>query len=178
LCGERMVTNYASVIARGDLPINKNLKEFSQQLTDNPKVHAALEPLSRRERLFVIARATGSSMEDSATVAGYTGPNRRSNAWRMQKREEIANAIDVVSWECAYVSGIPAALKRQELWDLFQLNKTASPAAAVSAMKLLATLDGDIVNDHAASGGITINITGLGIPQQVVIEGDRVVSDQ
>jgi len=171
-----MTASKSPLIAK---PIDKAQSDFSKKLLDNPCVIAALKPLKPVERRFAIARGIGNDMEDSARAAGYKGKHCRISGYRLlQKNTGIQKAIDLIELEAAFLYGIPAAMKRIQLYELFQMHKKDAPAAAVSAMKLLAQLDGDIINEMGGKGSITINITGLDIEKQIVISGDRIVSEQ
>ncbi len=100
---------------------------------------AALDALPFRQMGFAYAIGSGQKRKEAMAKTGLDS----SEASRALQSEKVLKAIRLVQQGVQLRYGISAAWKRQKLRDIVDANQNTSPAAAVSALKLLVDLDHD-----------------------------------
>jgi len=120
--------------------INLELEEL------NDAIDEAMDALLPRQRLFVVELVTGrtETATDAMLRIGTRNRQPKQAAYKMQQLPRVAHAIKLLRHRQELHEGVYIGRKRQHLLDIVHETKTTKPAVAVSAIKTLNEMDGDI----------------------------------
>ena len=144
---------------------------MGNQLVDvgdlDQQIEQALAPLNARQRKFVEIYAAGDNATSAALKAGYSVDRARQTGCRLATNGDFAHvqrAIALLRDRYSLQHGIPAAWKRGALVNTYERAMDINqPGSAVSAVRVLCELDGDIrTSGGAVPGNVTIVVqTGI-----------------
>jgi len=140
------------------------------------QIEQALAVLNNRQKKFVLTLGEGNETQTGAAIkAGYSENRARQTGNRLVTKGHITRAISLLSKKHQLDHGIAASEKRRRLLEIAdtarQPGDDYQPSAAVSSLRLLAELDGDIRSTGGSGSNVTINvITGVTTDDEKVID--------
>lgn len=156
-------------MAETALSIDERLLELDDQIA------GALKELPPQQRKFVLAYPEEKNGTRAALKAGYSERSARPQASRLLTKDNVRLAVSLINKKYQLQHGIDAGWKREILQNIAR--KAAepgdgyAPGSAVSAVRMLCELDGDIRSGSTVAPGVVINIS-TGIDR--TIEGEVV----
>jgi len=156
-------SKYRRIVGKMTVPAPDQAGVELSMLLQSKPCQDAMKNLTPRQKSFVIAVALGNmSLTECAARSGYAQGSAAVCANKLLKREPIQQAVKKLEVELGFIHGIPLRMKRQKLWSIAEAQEQQNPGVAVSSIKLLSELDGNIKTGSGhGSGGVQIVITGL-----------------
>lgn len=167
-------------IKPGQKPINKPAKvskelhpfELDNVLYDAEQMELELAPkMVKFAQEFVKG---GLTIKECARRAGYSGRSLTQRGTQLVQHSGVMKLISAYKRADMLQNGMPLSWKRQELKKIVE-SATAPESAKISAIRLLAEIDGDLRPDLGQGANITVQLN-LGSASGQIIEHEPVES--